>query len=91
MKPWKPLKKCQVAVENRAYQKIKTLRTDRGGEFISHEFTSYCERVGIARQFTAPYNPQQNGVAEGRNRTIVDMARSMLKNKDLPGYLWVKL
>ncbi|GKA04731.1 ribonuclease H-like domain, reverse transcriptase, RNA-dependent DNA polymerase [Tanacetum coccineum] len=47
------------------------LRTDRGGEFTSNEFTQYCKENGIARQLTAPYSPQQNGVVERRNRTII--------------------
>ncbi|GJR55949.1 zinc finger, CCHC-type containing protein [Tanacetum coccineum] len=49
--------------------KLRMLRTDRGGEFTSNEFTKYCKENGIARQLTAPYSPQQNGVVERRNRT----------------------
>ncbi|GJW51323.1 ribonuclease H-like domain, reverse transcriptase, RNA-dependent DNA polymerase [Tanacetum coccineum] len=47
------------------------LRTDRGGEFTSNEFTQYCKENGIARQLTAPYSPQQNGEVERPNRTII--------------------
>jgi transposase InsO family protein len=57
------------------------LRTDRGGEYISNEFQSFCKESGIRKQFTARYTPQQNGVAERKNRTIMEMARSMLKEK----------
>lgn len=71
-------------VEKDSDEKIKTLRTDRGGEFVSHEFTRYCEDAGIARQFTTPYTPQQNGLVERKNRTVVAMARSFLKIKGLP-------
>ena len=67
---------------------IKKLRTDRGGEFLSNEFTSFCEENGICRELTAPYTPQQNGVAERKNRTVVEMARSMLKAKELPDQFW---
>nr|GFA00891.1 zinc finger, CCHC-type [Tanacetum cinerariifolium] len=49
------------------------LRTDRGGEFTSNEFNQFCKENGIARQLTAPYSPQQNGVVERRNRTIIDV------------------
>ena len=68
--------------------KIKTLRSDRGGEFTSDEFTNYCLKYGIKRQLTAPYSPQQNGVVERKNRTVVSMVRAMLKAKDLPRELW---
>lgn len=64
------------------------LRTDRGGEFTSNEFKSYCDEAGIDRHFTAAYTPQQNGVVERRNRTVVEMARSYLKQMQLPSILW---
>ena len=67
---------------------VKTLRSDRGGEFTSVEFTNYCLKHGIKRQLTAPYSPQQNGVVERKNRTVVSMVRAMLKAKDLPRELW---
>nr|GEW39852.1 zinc finger, CCHC-type [Tanacetum cinerariifolium] len=51
--------------------KLRMLRTVKGGEFTSNEFTKYCKENGIARQLTAPYTPQQNGVMERRNRTVV--------------------
>jgi hypothetical protein len=64
------------------------LRTDRGGEFTSVEFAEYCAAEGVRQQLTAPYSPQQNGVVERRNGTVVAMARSMLKAKGLPGWFW---
>nr|GEY30121.1 retrovirus-related Pol polyprotein from transposon TNT 1-94 [Tanacetum cinerariifolium] len=64
-------------------------RTDRGGEFISKEFAAFCDEEGIKRELTAPYTPEQNGVAERKNRTIVEMARSMLKSKELPDNFWI--
>lgn len=67
---------------------IKTLRRDRGGEFISNEFSAFCESNGITRYLTAPYTPQQNGVVERRNRTLLDMVRSIQKHMKFPNYLW---
>ena len=67
---------------------IKTFRTDRGGEFSSHEFNLYCNKNGITRHLTAPYSPQQNGVVERRNRTLLEMTRSILKHMDVPSWLW---
>ena len=64
------------------------MRTDRGGEFISQEFNYYCDQAGIKRHLTSPYTPQQNGVVERRNRTMMEMARSLMKHMRLPNYLW---
>lgn len=55
-------KKFKAQVEDNPERKIKCFRTDRGGEFYSNDFKSYCDDAGISRQFTAPYTPQQNGV-----------------------------
>ena len=76
-------KKFKTLMENQSGKKVKALRTDRGGEFLSKEFIEYCEEAGIKRELTAPYTPEQNGVAERKNRTVVEMARSMLKAKEI--------
>lgn len=81
-------KKFKALVENKTEQKIKTFRTDRGGEFCSNDFDVFCEESGIERHRTAPYTPQQNGVVERRNRTVVAMTRSMMKGMNLPLYFW---
>lgn len=81
-------KKFKALVERGTECSIKILRTDRGGEFCSKEFTSFCEEAGIQRHYTAPYTPQQNGVVERRNRTVVAMTRSFLKESGLPSFLW---
>ena len=70
--------------------KIKTLRGDHGGEYNSKEFESYCEEAGIQRHLTVAYSPHQNGIAERKNRTIVEMARSLLKEKDMPNSFWAE-
>ena len=69
-------------------KKIRVFRTDRGGEFTSTEFKIFFEEAGIERHYTAPYTPQQNGVVERRNRTVVEMARSYLKQMRLPMMFW---
>ncbi|KAK1419234.1 hypothetical protein QVD17_28397 [Tagetes erecta] len=81
-------KKFKVMVEVETNVKIKTFRTDRGGEFTSHEFDRFCETEGIIRHLTAPYTPQQNGVVERRNRTLLEMTRSILKARHVPNCLW---
>jgi hypothetical protein len=77
-----------MAVEVEAEAKLKALRTDHGGEFKSNEFKAFCEAHGIQLYLTAPYSPQQNGVVERRNQTVVTMAHSMMKSKGMPGRFW---
>lgn len=81
-------KKFRALVEDGDEKKIRVLRSDRGGEFSSKEFVNYCEQSGITRHYTAPYSPQQNGVVERRNRTVVEMARGLLKEMGLPAEFW---
>ena len=80
--------KFKQLVERETGERIKTFRTDRGGEFTSNEFNSFCDNQGIHRHLTAPYSPQQNGVVERRNRTLMEMTRSIMKAMEVPNYLW---
>ena len=80
----------KAMVENRSDCHIKVLRTYRGGEFISKEFNVFCKEEGIQRELTAPYAPEQNGIAKRKNRTIVDMARSMLQARRLLIQFWAE-
>ena len=67
---------------------FKCFRTDRGGEFNSNEFNDFCKQSEIKRQLTNAYTPQQNGVAERKNRTVMNMVHSMLSNKNIPKTFW---
>ena len=78
-------------VEKQSGHYIKTLRTDRGREFASNDFLSFCKTNGIKKQFTTSYTPQQNGIAERKNRTIMEMERSMMKAKHLPNEYWTEV
>lgn len=78
----------KAMVESETKQSIKMFRTDRGGEFTSSEFNKFCEEAGIQRQLTAPYTPQQNGVVERRNKTLMEMTRSILKHMGVPNSFW---
>ena len=82
------IKEIKAQAEVESGLKLGSLHTDRGGEFTSHEFAEYCAGEGIHRQLTVPYSPQQNGVVERRNVTVVATTRSMLKAKELSGRLW---
>ncbi|KAG6503382.1 hypothetical protein ZIOFF_035694 [Zingiber officinale] len=66
------------------------MRTDRGGEFTSGVFNRFCEENGIRCFLTVPRSPQQNGVAERKNRSILNMARSIMKNKKMPKEFWAE-
>ena len=87
---FKVFKKFRVMVEKETNKHIKAVRSDRGGEFTSTEFMKYCDEHGIRRFLTASYSPQQNGVAERKNRTILDMVRSMMKSKNMPKEFWAE-
>ena len=78
------IKKFKVRTEAESDKKLRVLQTDRGGEFTSMEFIAYCADQGVGQYHTAPYSPQQNGVVERRNQTVVGMARSMMKAKGMP-------
>ncbi|KAL4353579.1 hypothetical protein GQ457_06G019510 [Hibiscus cannabinus] len=82
--------KFKAMVENQSGCHIKVLCTDRGGEFMSKEFNLFCEDNGIRRELTIPYTPEQNGVAERKNRTVVEMARSMLQARRLSNQFWAE-
>ena len=77
----------KAEVEKSLGQSVKILRTDNGGEFTSDEFEKYLKKEGIKHQLTIP---EQNGVAERLNRTLVEMMRSMLADSELPKSFWAE-
>jgi transposase InsO family protein len=82
------IKRIQATAEKECSRKLQVLRTDNGGEFTVIEFAAYCADEGITRHFSAPYTPQQNGVVERRNQTVVAMARALLKQQRMPTEFW---
>lgn len=81
-------KEFKVFVEKQTGNSSKCLRTDRGGEYNSTEFKEYCKEHEIKCQLTTAYTPQQNGVAERKNRTIMNMVRAVLSEKEVPKSFW---
>nr|GEV50093.1 retrovirus-related Pol polyprotein from transposon TNT 1-94 [Tanacetum cinerariifolium] len=71
-------------------KKIKCLRTNNESEYTSDEFDTFCKQEGIKRQFTRAYTPQQNGVAERMNRTLLERARAMLATASLEKSFWAE-
>jgi transposase InsO family protein len=84
------VKMRDFSLEGELGLKLKKVRTDGGGEYISNNFKEFCRSRGIEKQLTTPYTPQQNGVAERMNRTLVEMARSMMFHADCPEELWAE-
>ena len=78
----------KALVEKQTARNIRMLRSDNGGVYTSKEFDAFCRQEGIQRQLTVPYTPDQNGVVERKNRSIVGAARAMLHDQGLPFFLW---
>jgi hypothetical protein len=78
----------KARVENLTGRNIKVLRLDNGGEYTSKDFNNFCIEAGIKREYTVPYNPQQNGVAERKNKTIIEATKAMIHDQSLPMTLW---
>jgi len=83
-------KRFRAVAEKETGRQIKCLRSDGGGEYFSKEFIDYLLEQGIQRQQTCRYTPQQNGVAERKNRHIAEVARAMMNEKELPHYFWAE-
>ena len=65
-------------VENNFRKNIKSIRSDKGGEYIKREFQYYYELEGIQKEHSVPYTPQQNSVAERKNRSLKEMETCLL-------------
>ena len=85
----KKFKGFQSEVENHRNKKIKFLRSDRGGEYLTYEFGFHLKQCGIVSQLAPPRTPQRNGVSERHNRTLLDMVQSMMSLTDLLLSFWV--
>ncbi|KAK8708622.1 hypothetical protein V6N13_059660 [Hibiscus sabdariffa] len=82
-------KEFKNEVQNQHGKSIKALRSDRGGEYLNLDFDELLKECGIVSHLTPPGTPQWNGVSERRNRTLLDMVRSMMSHTDLPTSFWV--
>jgi hypothetical protein len=71
-------------IENLTGRKIKVLISDNGGEYTSRDFNDFCIEVGIKREYVVPYKPQQNGVVERKNISIVEATKAMIHDQNLP-------
>ncbi|KAL4337997.1 hypothetical protein AHAS_Ahas12G0166100 [Arachis hypogaea] len=83
-------KEFKAKLEIESGKKIKCLRTDNGGEYVDGDFLTFCKQAVIQRQFTVAYTPQQNGVTERMNRTLLERARAMLQTEGLAKSFWAE-
>jgi transposase InsO family protein len=84
------LKRFLRRTQNKFELKVKKIRSDNGSDFNNLQVEEYLEEEGVKHEFFAPYTPQQNGVVERKNRTLIDMARTMLGEFKTPKRFWSK-
>ena len=87
---FKKFQEWKALVEKSSGYTMKILRSDNGGEYVSTDFDNFMKSEGVVHQTTVPGTPQQNGVAERLNRTLVESVRSMLVQAKLPQTLWIE-
>ena len=75
-------------IQNEKGLTLVNIRSDHGGEFENHSFELFCNENGYSHNFSTPWTPQQNGVVERKNRTLKEMARTMLCENNLRKYFW---
>ena len=75
-------------VENQFSRKIKRIRSDRGHEYESSTFNSFVQSLEIIQETTAPYSPASNGVAERKNKTLIELTNAILIESGAPLYFW---
>lgn len=84
------VKRTIKQLETQTGHQLKTVRTDRGGEYLNHSLRSYFDSKGVLHQTTAPYTPEQNGAAERLNRTLMERVRAVLMSAGLQPQLWAE-
>ena len=87
-KAFEKFKEFRAEVENQLGKHIKAIQSDQGGEYLLGDFKDYLTQNGIVSQLTALGTPQQNGIAERRNKTLLEMVRSMMSYSTLPIFFW---
>jgi transposase InsO family protein len=82
------IRRAHAVAEAECGCKLCMLRTDNCDEFTAVEFVLYCVNEGVQRHYSASYSPQQNGIVEQRNQTVVEMARALLKQRGVHAVFW---
>ncbi|GBM64545.1 Retrovirus-related Pol polyprotein from transposon TNT 1-94 [Araneus ventricosus] len=87
---WEKFKEVKNLLERQCGCKVKFLQSDRGGEYIGEKFDDYLKELGIQRRLIVKNTPEQNGIAERKNRTLLDIARCSLIQSKLPLSFWAE-
>lgn len=83
-------KEFEAITTNESGKRIVKLQTDNGGEYFSHEFETYLKSKSTQHELSVAYSPQQNGVAERMNRTLIECARAMIEHAGLSNSYWAE-
>lgn len=83
-------KDYKALVENHKEKKMKFYQTNNGTEFLNKEFNEFLKKNGVQRRLTVAYSPEQNGTAERKNRTLIEMARCLFLQSELPASFWAE-
>lgn len=83
-------KEFKALVENQTGQRIKTVRSDNGGEYCNNDLDAFLKKHGIQHQLTIAYTPEQNGVSERYNRTIIEKAKCMIFDAEMEIHYWAE-
>ena len=86
----KKVNKFLTRAENEFELKVKKVRSDNGSEFRNTRVEEWCDEKGIKHEFSTKYTPEQNGLVERKNRTLIDMARSMLSEYNVSDSFWAE-
>ena len=87
-KVFETFKNFKALVENTLGKKIKALKLDIGGDYITREFQQLCASTGLKMQHLVPYTPQQNGIAKRKNVSLKEIATCLLEVRNIPSCLW---
>ncbi|WVZ85106.1 hypothetical protein U9M48_032061 [Paspalum notatum var. saurae] len=79
-----------LRLRNESHKAMRAICSDNGGEFRNSQFENFCRDLSLEHQFSSPYTPPQNGVVERKNRTLVEMARTMLDEQRTPRRFWAE-
>jgi transposase InsO family protein len=79
-----------IQIQSEKELKISKVRSDHAGEFENEPFETFCEKYGIVHEFSYPRTPQQNGVVERKNRSLQEMARTMIHENNLAKHFWAE-
>ena len=90
VRSFEKFKEFEAITTNTSGCRIKRLRTDNGGEYLSKEFMDYLKTRGIQHELTVPHSPEQNGIAERMNRTLMESARSMMAHAGVSNKYWAE-